>query len=157
MDTKFAQSQFVLHLRTHSITASHYNIKLARLRTYSAFPSSLDHRVVEQWSKKAESPSSTLRRTSHVILREFVRKTGFSRKNVGRGWEDMTGYPAMMNHTNCFDLWTLSKCACDQELGKTECVFCILRWCLSTPGSSKYILPVTDSISRIHLSPHVYI
>ena len=41
------------------------------------------------------------------------------------------------NHTNCMDLWKLSKSACDQEQGKIECVFHIMRWCLSTPVFSK--------------------
>jgi hypothetical protein len=32
--------------------------------------------VVKQWSKKAESPSSTFRHTSRGIQREFVRQSG---------------------------------------------------------------------------------
>jgi len=53
----------------------------------------------------------------------------------------------MSNQTNCVDLWKLGKCAWDQELGKMESVFCIMRWCLSTLGSLKYILHVAYSIS----------
>jgi len=69
----------------------------------------------------------------------------------------MKGYPAMMNHTHCIDLQKLGKSASDQELGKIKCVFCTLRRCLSTPGYSKYILPVAESFSNIPVSPYVYI
>jgi len=53
----------------------------------------------------------------------------------------------MRNHTNCVGLWKLGRSAWDQELGKIVCVFCTMRWCLSTTGSTKYILPVAESIS----------
>jgi len=61
------------------------------------------------------------------------------------------------NCTNCVNLWKLSKCARDQELGKRECVFSIMRWCLSTPGSPIYILPVIECILVIPISLYVYI
>jgi len=61
------------------------------------------------------------------------------------------------NHTNCVDLWKLGHSSRHQGLGKIECVFGIMRWCLSTPGSSKYILPVAESIAVIPVSPYVYI
>jgi len=49
----------------------------------------------------------------------------------------------LRNHTNCVDLWKLGKSAWDQELWKIQCAFCcLMRWCQSTPGSPKYILPV---------------
>jgi len=49
----------------------------------------------------------------------------------------------LMNHTSCMDLWKLGKSAWDQELWKIQCVFCcLMRWCLPTLGSPKYILPV---------------
>jgi len=33
----------------------------------------------------------------------------------------------LRNHTNCIDLWKLGKSVWDQELGKKECGFCIMR------------------------------
>jgi len=162
-----------VHLQTQSITASDYISKqitaskcfskLARLSPLNVSLSSLDHGVVKWWSLLAASPSSTLRCTSYGIQREFLRKSGSCWRRVGRGWEDMKGYPAMMNHTNCVDpwmlgksawgtthcmgLWMLGNSAWDQELGKIECIFCIVRWCLSTQGSAKYVLPVAESIA----------
>jgi len=54
------------------------------------------------------------------------------------------------NETNCADLCTLYKSTSDQALGKIQCGFCcILRCCLSAPVSSKYILPIAQSISVI--------
>jgi len=76
------------------------------------------------------------------------------RTNRVRGYEDI---PTMMNRTNCFNLWKLGKSAWDRVLEKIECVFFGMRWCLSTPGSSKYILPVAESISVIPVSSYVYI
>jgi len=43
-------------------------------------------------------------RNYHGMQREFVRKSA-----VGRVWEEMTGYPAVKNHTNCVDLHNLGK------------------------------------------------
>jgi hypothetical protein len=74
-----------VHLQTPSITACKYISKLARSRPRSASLSSLDHGVVERWSWNANSPSSTLRRTSHGIRREFVRKNRSGSNSVGSG------------------------------------------------------------------------
>ena len=51
----------------------------------------------------------------------------------------------------------LGKSAWNQELGKIECVLHMMSWCVSTPGSLNYILPVAESISDIPVSPSVYI
>jgi hypothetical protein len=40
---------------------------------------------------------------------EFVRKNSSSLCSIRRWREDIKGYPAMMNHTNWVDLWTLGK------------------------------------------------
>jgi len=49
----------------------------------------------------------------------------------------------LRNYTNYVHIWKLGKSASDQELWKKQCVFrCWMRWCLSTQGSHKYILPV---------------
>jgi len=39
-----------------------------------------------------------------------------------RGWENMYGYPAVRNQTNCVDLWMLGKSRWGQLLGKIDCV-----------------------------------
>jgi len=41
--------------------------------------------VVEQWSKKAEIPPSTLRHTSRDIQTEFMKKSGSGSMNIGFG------------------------------------------------------------------------
>jgi len=63
-----------------------------------------------------------------------------------------TWQECVMTHTNCVDLLKLSKSAWDQELGKIECVFCIMRWCLSSLGFPIYILRVAQSVSDIPVS-----
>jgi len=85
-------------------------------------------------------------------------------RTIGKGWENINGYQAMMNdkncvgsmnawqvcvrnHRNCVDPWKLGKGAWDQEMGKKECVFCIMQWCLSTQVFPNYILPVAEFIS----------
>jgi len=69
------------------------------------------------------------------------------------GREDMEGYLAVRNHTNGVDLQQLGKSAWDQQLGKIDCVFCIMR-CLSTLEFPKYIPPVAQFISIIPVSPY---
>ena len=64
--------------------------------------------------------------------------------------------PAVMNHSKCLDLWMLRKSVWDQEVGKRDCVLHIMRWCLSTLGSPKYMRPAAESISVIPVSPYVY-
>jgi len=45
--------------------------------------------VVKGWSEMAESPPSTLRRTSCNIQTEFMRKSGACSRSIGIGKEDM--------------------------------------------------------------------
>jgi len=79
----------------------------------------------------------------------FVGKSSSGSRSIGTEWEDVIGYQAVRNHTNCVDLWKLGKRAWDQELWKIQCVFhCLMRWCLSTLGSPKYILPVAIVMGR---------
>jgi hypothetical protein len=52
------------------------------------------------------------------------------------------------------DLSTLSKSVQYQGLGKIACVFHIIRWGLSTPGSPKYILPIAYYITSSPVSPY---
>jgi len=45
--------------------------------------------ALKRWSKKADSPPSTLRHTSRDIQREFMRKTGSGSRSVGIGTDHM--------------------------------------------------------------------
>jgi len=90
---------------------------------------------------------------------EFMRKTGSRSRGIGRMWADMILTGREDPH-NCMDQQTLGKSEWDQKMGKLESVIrCMIKWyrMLSTPGSPKYILPVTPVISDIPLSlyPHL--
>jgi len=116
-------------LQACTITASKCIANLARPQPPSVSPNSLNYGLPtcsitaseciskfnrspcgETMELKADWPSWTLRRTSLGIRWEFVRKRSSSSRSVERGW-DMLGHLAKMNHTNCVDLWTLSKSA----------------------------------------------
>ena len=59
------------------------------------------------------------------------------------------------NFTNCMDLDKLTKSVWEQNLGKIRCVLCIMK-CLSTLRSTRYTLPVAESISVImHLCIYI--
>jgi len=60
-------------------------------------------------------------------------------------------------HMNSVDLQKLSQSVWNKELGKIKCALHIMRWCLSTPRSPRYIMPVAESISVIPVSPEDYI
>ena len=45
--------------------------------------------------------------TIHGIQTEFMRKSDSGLRSAERGLVEMTGYPSMRNHTNCFDLRNL--------------------------------------------------
>jgi len=47
---------------------------------------------------------NTLQHLAWNLKGEFVGKSGVCARSVGRWSEDMKGYLAMMNHTNCVDL-----------------------------------------------------
>jgi len=67
---------------------------------------------------------------------EFMRKNGSSSRSLGRKWEDMI-LPGHENPRNCVDPDGMK-----------------MRWCLSTPGSPKYVLPVALSTSVTPVSPY---
>jgi len=153
------------YLQPRPITASKCISKAARLRPPSSHDHSLQTRTItalECISKFTWSPcGETVELEGRQLIintpphlawhpKGIVEKAQFWLEERGRGWEDMKGYPDMMNHTNCVDLWMLGTSALDQELGKIECVFRIMRWCLSSPGFPKYILPV------VHLRMYIY-
>ena len=47
--------------------------------------------------------------TCHCMQMEFVKNGDSGSRSAGRAWEEMTGYPAVRNHTNCVDLCNLGK------------------------------------------------
>jgi len=67
---------------------------------------------------------------------ELVRKNGSSSRSLGRKWEDMI-LPGRENPRNYVD---------PDEMK--------MRWCLTTPGSPEYVLPVAQSTSVAHVSPY---
>jgi len=157
MSSQFGRS---LHPSSHGHGLQVRTIKASKLSCsgpQSASPSSVHHNAVNWWSSKADSPSWTPHRTSHSIRKQYLNKFCCILRRVGTGWEDMNGYPAMMNHTNCVDISKLGKGVWDQQLWKIEFGFRIMRWCLSNLGSAKYILPVDESVSIIPVSPYVHI
>jgi len=109
--------------------------------------------VAKRWSEKAESPPSTLCRTSHDIQADFMRKRGSGSRSVGIGWEDMIlpGVEDPQSRTE----------RVRSNVGKDRvCIFIVwydemeMRWCLSTAGSTEYILPVTLSTFVTPVSPY---
>jgi len=160
-----------VHLQTCSITASKGIFTLAQLRPLSVSPISLNYGLqvctitasecISKFTRsrcgetvELEGRQPTIHTPQHLA---FIRQSRSGSRSVGRGWEDMKGYPAMMNQTNWMDLWKLGKGVWDQDLGKKQCEFHIMWWCLSTPVSPKYIVAVAESVSVIPVSPYVYI
>jgi len=83
-------------------------------------PGTISRIVVSSWDTRTMwTYAAKIRQLSHrtflCIQREFA-----GRSAVGRGWEEMTGYPAVRNHTNWVDLRYLRKSEWDQELGKID-------------------------------------
>jgi len=74
--------------------------------------------------------------TVNLATTEFVRKNHSSSRSLGRKWEDMI-LPGHENPRNCMD---------PDEMK--------MRWCLSTPGSPEYVLPVAQSTSITPVSPY---
>ena len=183
----FVDLSLLVHLQTRSIKATMRNTEFTPSRPPTASPKSLvlgllvdlqtrSFRASKSiWIDACPQPPSTTwsschhglvkKQSTQSIRRAFVRMSSYDPKSTIREWDEMNGYPAVRNYTNCVDLWTLGKCSWDPEVGKMECVCCITRWCLSTPGSAKYIHPVAQSssihppalvaytVSNIHVSP----
>jgi len=126
-----------VHLWVDSISASKCNSKLAQSRPQRGIDLqcilTLDRSRPPSTSLRSHDQGVLRRWGSHGIRRELVRKSGSASRSIGRGWEYMKRYPAVRNHTYWVDLWMLGKSAWDQELGKTDCVFRIMRWCLYSP------------------------
>jgi hypothetical protein len=120
-----------VHLQPRSIMASKSFSKLARVQPQCASLSSLEGESIWRDTRPWWTPHISWLYERLTTVREDPHKLRRSTK--------------------------LGKSAWDQEVGKIECVFRKMRWCLSTPGSHKYILPVAESISGIPGSPYVYI
>jgi len=72
----------------------------------------------------------------NLATTEFVRKNRSSSRSLGRKWDDMI-LPGRENPHNCVD---------PDEMK--------MRWCLSTPGSPKYVLPIAQFTSVTPVSPY---
>jgi len=118
-------------VRVCTITASKCIDKLSRSQPPSVCPNSYDYSL-QTPSITASEYISKFTHLSHgdmvdlqgrqpiihtaphltrYLKGEFEGNSGSTSRRIGRGWEDMKGYPAMMNHTNCMDLWTLGNSA----------------------------------------------
>jgi len=105
-----------VHLQTRSITSSKRMFEPAQTWPCSASLSSFDHGVVKRWRQPI------INAPLHIAWYpkgEFACKSDSSLRSVGWGWEDMKGYPAMMNHTNWVDLWKI----CKSVWGSTQIVW----------------------------------
>jgi len=159
-----------VHPQTRSIMASKCISKLARSQASSASPKLLDHGFqtrsitaskcisnnARSWPPSA-SPNSldhSLQvhpQTRSIAASKWISKLARSRPpsaspkslDYGLGVYPRVHLIVIFRRTS--------------KLGKIESVFRIMRWCLSTPGSPTYILPVAESISIIPVSPNVYI
>jgi len=118
--------------------------------------------VVKRWGENAESPLSTLLRTSRNIQTEFIRKSGSGSsvcRNRARRYESTRNWGSMK-----LDGSTKSRTErVRPKVGKDRvCIFIVwhdemeMRQCLSTLESAEYILPITRSTSNAPLSLYNY-
>ena len=151
---------------TSTWTASKYCSNLAPSRPQSASPNLLDHSLevylqthsitaseciskLTLWCCKTlelERRHPIINSLAHLAwhLKGIHEKERFwleERTKRVRGYD---GIPTIMNRTNCFDLWKLGKSAWDRLLGRIVWELFRIRWCLSTPGLSKFIVPVAE-------------
>jgi len=99
--------------------------------TISSFGVSLSH--TRTMRTNAAKICQLSHRTFQGIQRRFVRNSGSGSRSIRRGWEEMTGYLAVRNHTYCMDLRNFGRSEWDQELGKIETV----SWIFSMPTSKQ--------------------
>jgi len=130
------------HINTHPYLSQHLkglHVKVrfwleerSRVRGYGTVPGGDEpHR----WPESMMAFKSTCETTHNVWIYEVSQE-------------------CMRNHTNCVDPSKLNKCAWAQELGIIQCLFLIMRWCLSTLQSSPiYILAGAELISISPESP----
>jgi hypothetical protein len=70
------------------------------------------HFITWWWTSGAQRQTAHHPHSIHKldnIATEYMRKSGSGLRSVGRGCEDIKGYMAMMNYTNCMNLRTLGK------------------------------------------------
>ena len=77
-------------------------------------------------------PKNTKLSHPSLSLHAMIRSQPGSR-SMGWGWEVMI-LTGREDSRNCVDLRNRGKSDWDQKMGKIQCVFRIMRWCLSTPG-----------------------
>ena len=92
---------------------------------------------------------------------EFKRKSISGSRSIGIAWEDMI-LPSVEDPRNCADPKSRTK-RVRPKVGKDRvCIIVIwwdkmeMRWCLSSPGSAEYILPVTLSTSVTPVSLYTH-
>jgi len=88
---------------------------------------------------------------------EFMRKIGSSCKSIEQGWEDMNGYPVMMNHTHCVDLWTLGKSVWGSA--QTKWIYDAWQECMRPRAGKDWVgisynerMPIYPGVSKIHIA-----
>jgi len=127
-----------VHLQTLSIAASKCISKLTQSQPPSASPKSLDHGFQLHLQTRSIAASKCISK----LAQSQPPSASSNSLNPGLRVYLWVHSIVIFRRTS--------------NLGKIECVFRIMR-CLFTPGSPKYILPVAESISVIHVSPNVYI
>jgi len=108
--------------------------------------------VVKRQSYGAESPTSTVHRTSGDIEIEFVRTGSSGSRSVRTGREHIL-LPSHEDPRTCLDPWHLGKSQWDKKLGKADCVFSLydkMRW---NEIMSHY--PEVSQIYTPHCSVHL--
>jgi len=104
------------------------------------------------WHDAAERPRAHHQYSAEIcncVQREFQTISDSYSRSVDSVWEDTKRYLAVRNHTDCVDLWKLYNSVWNQEFGKIECVFHMMKYSLYTPKSPKYIPSIAQSISVI--------
>jgi len=88
------------------------------------------------WSVPSPLPPPKNTKLSHpsLSLHAMIKSQPGSRSR-GWGWEVMI-LPGHEDSRNCVDPRNRGKSEWDQKMGKIECVFRIMRWCFSSPGSA---------------------
>jgi len=158
----FQIDRLLVLLQSRSIMASKRISKLPRWRPPSASPKSLDYSLqvrtimASNWiSELARSWPPSASRNSHdhglQVRTNTASKFARSRPPSAPPYSlDHGGGVYLRVHSIVIFRYI-------STLGKIVCVFRIMRWYLSTPGSPKYLLPVHESIAIVPVSPNVYI
>jgi hypothetical protein len=111
-----------VYLHSRTITATKCIFTLTQWQPRGAFANSLDHYLPLHpsvrstkmwWIGGAESQTANHEHSARLpmVPESNSWDCGSGSRNVGRGRENMTEYPAMKNHTYCTNLWILHNSA----------------------------------------------